>query len=556
MMSSCRWMAAAATALVWVTQPSTTRAAAATRVAAARPQSPVAAPSASPAPADLARRSIPLRSGIGTAHDPVTTRNTRAQQYCDQGLAYLHSYNWMDAARSFHEALRADASLALAQLGLSYALGELGDGDGARTASRRARELAGPASPAERFRIELRARQLAAVDAPGDAAAARAYRGQLSRISTEFPTNVELLLIAGHAQDPADSHGMSGGQASLAFYERARVLAPDYFAVDHYIAHAYENLGRPRDALPFAHRFAKGAPAIPHAHHMYGHVLRQVDRMREAIAEFELADRLHRERAVSERLPLAVDWHYRHNLDLLATAYQYSGQMKKAAALLEQSFDLPASGLLGQALDVNKRAWPLFLLARQRPADALAAARQMQTATAPLTQALGHLLASRALQASGQFEAAAEAGNGALRTMKAIGPLGGRLRPDFEIAQGEFQLRRGDASGGALLKAGISKLAADRSPDAWTITVFQLEAATRTARETKRLDLAAEFVALLQQQAPQYAGTHYELARLAELRGDGATARREYAAAAAGWLDADADFPEAVESRRRASAAR
>jgi len=58
----------------------------------------------------------------------------RAQAFFDQGLAYLHSYVWLDAARSFNEALRADPNLAMAQLGLSYALGELGLRDLARTA--------------------------------------------------------------------------------------------------------------------------------------------------------------------------------------------------------------------------------------------------------------------------------------------------------------------------------------------------------------------------------------------------------------------------------------
>src|SRR5271169_6147983 len=80
----------------------------------------------SPIPAELLERPLPLRHGIGHAHEAVTTSSADAQAFYDQGLAYLHSYVWIEAARSFHQALRLDPKLAMAQLGLSYALGELG----------------------------------------------------------------------------------------------------------------------------------------------------------------------------------------------------------------------------------------------------------------------------------------------------------------------------------------------------------------------------------------------------------------------------------------------
>src|ERR1700680_1709482 len=88
-----------------------------------------------PIPAELLERPVPLREGIGIAHEVMTTRSDRAQAYCDQGLAYLHSYVWIEAARSFNQALRMDRNLAMAYLGLSYALGELGASEGAREAS-------------------------------------------------------------------------------------------------------------------------------------------------------------------------------------------------------------------------------------------------------------------------------------------------------------------------------------------------------------------------------------------------------------------------------------
>src|SRR5215470_14464876 len=69
----------------------------------------------------LAEKPLPLRKGIGTAHDAVATSSREAQAFYDQGLAYLHSYVWLEAARSFNQALRLDPNLAIAYAELSLA---------------------------------------------------------------------------------------------------------------------------------------------------------------------------------------------------------------------------------------------------------------------------------------------------------------------------------------------------------------------------------------------------------------------------------------------------
>src|SRR5512138_3162678 len=57
-----------------------------------------------PLPREVIERPLPLRSGIGLAHDTVSTKDPHAQAYYDQGLSSLHSYVWIGAARSFHQA--------------------------------------------------------------------------------------------------------------------------------------------------------------------------------------------------------------------------------------------------------------------------------------------------------------------------------------------------------------------------------------------------------------------------------------------------------------------
>jgi tetratricopeptide (TPR) repeat protein len=500
--------------------------------------------------AAIVQRPLTLRDGIGRAHETVTTSSKAAQTFYDQGLAYLHAFFWIEAARSFNEALRADARVALAHVGLSYALGELGDAEGARVSAARAQALADTVSGRERLRVELRTLQLRA---SGDAAAdaAQEYQNQLASAAIRFPTDVELLLLVGRAQNAAhDAHGMEAGSASLTFYERALAQAPDYFATHHYLAHAYENIGRTDRALEHAAAFARLAPAIPHAQHMDGHVLRRVGRMSEAIDAFRKADDLGTAYLAGERIPAEYDWHYRHNLDLLGTAYQYVGQIRSAEAALKRSFELQATSRVNDEL--NRKEWPNFLLARGRAKEAQAAAATLSAHPLPLVRALGDIVASRALAALRRPQEAADAGNRALKQMRAAGTIGGVLVPDFQLAQGEHLLRSGQVEQArTMLRDAAAKLRAQSGPDAWVQALYALEAIARLAREQGDWALAAEMADEMRRHDAEYAGTWYAQSLVAEHLGKRDAARDGYREAVRRWQLSDADFPELADARRR-----
>src|SRR5262249_19685071 len=150
----------------------------------------------------------------------------------------------------------------------------------------------------------------------------------------------------------------------------------------------YENSGRIADALTHGAAYARMASAIPHARHMYGHDLRRLGRIREAIAEFLAADRLETAYFERERVDPEDDWHYEHNLDLLGTSYQYAGQIRLATLLLERAFNLPTANLV-QA--VNKREWPMLLRALGRNDAAVMAARVLAGHPNQVVQGIGHI---------------------------------------------------------------------------------------------------------------------------------------------------------------------
>ena len=99
-------------------------------------------PASSATALDLAQRPVAIRTGIGSAHDAAPSPSPEARAFYDQGLAYLHSYVWLEAARSFNQALRLDSKIPMAHLGLTIACTELNAAPAARAALERAQALA------------------------------------------------------------------------------------------------------------------------------------------------------------------------------------------------------------------------------------------------------------------------------------------------------------------------------------------------------------------------------------------------------------------------------
>lgn len=509
-----------------------------------------------PSALELSRHPVALRSGIGSAHDQVGTGSKEAQAFYDQGLAYLHSYWWLEAARSFNQALTADPGLAIAHAELSVAYTELNIRGLPRESLARARTLADQARPIggtrpgpgvpehDRLHIELRGMQMAAEEAGGwrDPALA-AYRTAIDKALQKFPADEELWLLRGLAEssDPAE-RGQGSVASSAHFYEKALALSPGHFAGHHYLTHAYENTGRISEALGHAATYAKMAPAVPHARHMHGHDLRRVGRIEEAIAEFVEADRLETSYFKAERVPVEYDWHYQHNIDLLATSYQYTGQMAKAEALLKTSFAIPST-LVEQ--EFNKREWPVFLLARGRAGEALEAALIMSRHRSPIVSAVGHVMIGQARLAMGQYKAAADEANAALGLMRSS-PLGaGLVANPLRQLQGEFLLRTGQREKARpMLEEVVKNVRAAPGPDAWTQALFTLEAIARTARDAGDWELAAWTAGQMIEHDPNYAGSHYALGLVAAHQGDQGKARAEFDLARRYWKDADANAAE------------
>jgi len=505
-------------------------------------------------PKNLLERPAPLRQGIGVVHSKITTKIPQAQAFYDQGLAYLHSFEWIEAARSFHQALRLDSQLPMAYLGLSDAFLGLSDAPAAHSALEQAQSLQQVASESERRKIEIRRLLLNWLDTSGNMQAYFAYRKAVTDAITADPGDPWLWIQRAFADEGSPfAHGQNGTVDTIAFYQTAISLAPDEFPARHYLAHTYETLGRTQDALQQSEIYARMAPNIPHAHHMVGHDLRRAGRTAEAIAEFQRADELEKTYYQAEKIPPEFDWHRVHNLSLLAMCHQTLGQMKSAEALLREAFALP---VYVDVAEFNRREWPEFLLGRHRYEEALAAAQQLTSSQWAMGRFAGHSVSSRALLRLNRLDDAQTELNLAGRELETLPTAVIASLPDAGLARAELLLRTGQRDQADQLFHRIVKdVRGVPGPDSWSQALFQLESIAETARDSGDWELAGFAGEQMVAHDPSYAGGHYALGLVAQHSGAAAEERRQFASAQKLWQNADPDLPELTKLRLQLSAA-
>jgi len=506
-------------------------------------------------PQEILERPLPLRAVTGNANDPATTSSSEARAFYLQGLNYLHGYAWIEGARSFHQAIRLDPGFAMAHWGLSRIYSGLDDHANAVKAAKRAHEIGATASPREQRRIALRLQQLDSIADLGNAGLHAAYKQAIDKALVADINDAELWLIRGNAEEPtAAGRGQRGGVASTAFYQEALRVMPDNGAAHHYLTHSYENLNQIAPALEHGEVYARLAADIPHAHHMWGHDLRRVGRLDEAIAAFTRTDQLEKAYYAAEKIPAELDWHHVHNLDLLATSHEHKGQMRRAETLLREAVAVKP---ITEYQAFNQKSLTVFLLGRQRWREALVTAHTLSKSGSTGTRVIGHALAGHAHLGLRNTKAAQREMESAERETRTVPLLVAGIGvgqavvvPYVQALRAEILLREGKREEGrALMKDVQARLRALPGPDAWTQALFRLEAFARVARDVGDWDLAEHTARQMLEHDAAYGGSHLALALVARQRGELDVAQREAAVARQFWRDADRDLKELAELR-------
>jgi tetratricopeptide (TPR) repeat protein len=501
-------------------------------------------------PSDLLQRPVELHDGIGNSQENITTGSPEAQAFYNQGLNYLESYVWIESARSFYQALRLDPNLAMAYIGLSRVYSGLDNPAAARQFFEKAKAVSSKASDREKLRIEIREKQLDALENLEDAAKNQAYKKSIENALSSDLDDPQLWLLRGNAEEAnASGRGQRGTASSIAFYEQVLKLKPDHASAHHYLVHTYESIGQIDKALEHGEIYARLVPSIPHAVHMWAHDLRRVGRIDEAIIQFKKADELERAYYQKEKIDPQLDWHHGHNLDLLATCYQHKGQMKLAEKTMRESWSLTANEAYRA---FSLREYPNFLIHRARYAEAFSAASELAKSKFVQARVAGHALAGQALIGLGKIDDACEELELATRELEevprvtyGINPNRAAVDPWVQALRGELLLRTGNKEQGKeVLQSLLHSLRTAPGADAWAQGLFRLEAIARTARETDNWDLAEATAKEMMAHDPAYAGSHLAMALVSEHQRHAEAAAKSMNSASEFWRDADADLPE------------
>jgi len=496
-------------------------------------------------PKEILERSVPLRTGIGKVRHATSTKSAEAQAFYEQGLAYLHSYVWIEAARSFNQALRLDPQFALVLVGLSRAYTGLEDGTAASDAHARAKALAPGVTPREQRWIEIRTKQLDAMADSRDAAKRLAYIAAIDDALEYDPDDAELWTQRGNAEEVragAFGRGQRGGASAIVFYHEAIRRVPGHFGAHHYLIHSYENVGRFEDALKHGEVYSAAASQVPHALHMYGHDLMKTGRIDKAIEIFTRARKLEHEYYTNENILREYDWHHTHNTALLALSHRHMGRIGDTHKMLEDAASVKQASGRG---NLYQGFLAELLVSRGTYDAALDVAKRL---IASGGRGIGHAFAARALMGLGRMDDARQ------HLMEMPGGVEGKGEAsiDVDLARGEFLLRTGQREAGSrILTSVLTRARRQRTPDGWIEGLFTLETIFHIARAAGDWDLARKAASLLIEHDKAYGGSQYAAALVAEHDGKGAEAAAAFAEAARLWKNADPDFALVKDLRTR-----
>jgi tetratricopeptide (TPR) repeat protein len=462
-------------------------------------------------------RPAALTDTAGHLHQQASTTSAEAQAYYDQGFAYLASYVWIEAARSFSEALRRDPALAMAYLGLAKAYTGAEAFDDARLYLEKASALAaqGKVTAKEAKWIALGVQQMEALTAPAEERAAKhqAYKQGIEELIALDPDDPHAWVLRGNAEEPgAWGRGQVGGVGSIAYYEAALRRDPENLAAHHFLVHSYENIGRHATAAEHGRRYAAAAPGVPHAQHMYGHVLPRVGEWDKALAQLTAADRLEREYYAAQGIAPAEDWHHGHNLHLLGIVYLRLGNDAEAERLFREDFRLANRGLLA---GVYSAPWLEYLLLRGRFQEALSGAQEVESRPSAAARIIGAAFGGEALLALDRLDDAKHAQERALAAYTELvsqakntpyEAFASRFMRSFLMPlDGELALRgENSTTGETQLTTMADELAANPRVDAWAVGLFQLQRLAADARHAGKPQLAAALVERMRRIDPEF----------------------------------------------------
>ncbi len=217
--------------------------------------------------------------GLGRAHMDISCSPSAGAKF-DRALALLHDFWYTRALDGFQQVSNDDPECAMAYWGaaLTYNHPYWDPPSAADEAAAWALVQKGLAakkmSPRERLYLKAAAALFKDAGAGPKAGRDEGYRAAMATTYAQFPDD-ETKLFYGLAMLGTIKEGTNGfeRQALAAkLFEGVYANSPNHPGALHYLIHVYDDPAHAEQGLEAARKYAKAAPAVPHALHMPSHI--------------------------------------------------------------------------------------------------------------------------------------------------------------------------------------------------------------------------------------------------------------------------------------------
>jgi tetratricopeptide (TPR) repeat protein len=276
---------------------------------------------------------------LGTVHFPVSC-TASAQKSFERGVALLHSFWYEEGEKQFELIVKDDPKCAMAHWGVAMSIWhQLWNQPNAETIKRGSEEVKKaqslhPKSDRERDYI-------AAVGAfyTGENdyhARANAYSNAMAQMYRRYPDDREaaaFYALSLLASEPDNDTSFTNRKKAAAVLEKLFAEEPNHPGVAHYLIHSYDKPQLAELGLPAARRYAKIAPASPHALHMPSHIFARLGLWQDDIDSNLTSIAATRKTAA---MHMGGEGHQYHAMDFLVYAYLQNGREAEALRVIEE----------------------------------------------------------------------------------------------------------------------------------------------------------------------------------------------------------------------------
>jgi len=294
----------------------------------------------------------PHFQGLGKHTRKVTTGSPAAQQYFDQGLAFLYGFNHDEAIRSFEAAAAADPGCAMAFWGIAIANGphinnpavdEI-HAKAAWKALQQARALTKNAKDVEQALIDALGERYADPQPADRKPLDAAYAAAMRKVRETYPDDADVGALTAEAlmdlrpwdQWTPAGKSQPGTDDVLRILDAVLAKSPQHPLALHLLIHAVEASPHPEKAAAAADQLRDLEPGLGHLVHMPSHIDVRRGRWQEAVTANEkaiAADKAYRTIVPNQgfyRLYMA------HNHHMLAFAGMMQGESLKATRAIQE----------------------------------------------------------------------------------------------------------------------------------------------------------------------------------------------------------------------------